>query len=164
VPPGVPFADPESGRQLDCRFHRTVESPATLLGVVFTASGAATSAPFRALDASHWIFEGTGVKNGDVFGENSLHERCPGGASGHETDKRTPSSPDGIAALARGLNVDDGGAEIVYHDTHSGGAVFSVGSITWPACVLVDDVCSGITKNVLDRMLAPTPAVAARQG
>jgi hypothetical protein len=153
VAPGSAYIDPKTGKQVDCRFHITVESPAALLGVVFTESGAATAAPYAATDASHWIFDGTGLKNGDVFGRNSLHERCPGGASGHETDKRTQSSPPGMKPLARGLNVDDGGAEIVYHETSSGGAVFSVGSITWPACVLVDDVCSRITRNVLERML-----------
>ena len=158
VPAGVPFTDRETGKRLDCRFHRTVESPAELLGMVFSESGAATAAPFRALDASHWIFQGCGLKNGDIFGQNSLHERCPGGASGHETDKRTPSSPKGVAVLARGLNADDGGAEIVYHETRSGGAVFSVGSITWPACVLVDEACSKITRNVLERMLTKAAA------
>jgi hypothetical protein len=51
------------------------------------------------------------------------------------------------------MNVDDGGAEVIYHETPSGGAVFSVGSITWTAAVLVDDACSRITRNVLTRML-----------
>ena len=68
------------------------------------------------------------------------------------------------------MNVNDGGAEMIYHETPGGGAVFSVGSITWPACVLVDDACSKITRNVLERMLAgkrptnapaPMPASAA---
>jgi N,N-dimethylformamidase len=154
VPPGVPFVDPADGKTYDCRFHHKVESPAELLGVVFTEAGCATSAPYRAVDASHWIFTGTGLKDGDVFGTRSLHERCPGGASGHETDKRTASSPAGAVVLARGMNVNDGGAEVVYHETPSGGAVFSVGSITWPACVLVDEPCSRITRNVLERMLS----------
>jgi N,N-dimethylformamidase len=149
----VPFVDPETGKHYDCRFHHAVESPAVLLGVVFSESGCATSAPFCVSDEKHWIFEGTGLKHGDVFGANSLHERCPGGASGHETDKRTPASPAGLTPLARGMNVNNGGAEIVFHETGSGGAVFSVGSITWPACVLVDEACSKITRNVLEHML-----------
>jgi hypothetical protein len=53
--------------------------------------------------------------------------------------------------LAKGLNPDDGGAEIVQYDVASGGSVFSVGSITWPASLLVDEYTSQITKNVLDR-------------
>ena len=55
--------------------------------------------------------------DGDLFGQSSLHMRCPGGASGHETDKVSSSSPQGIVRLAKGTNVDDGGAELVYYET-----------------------------------------------
>jgi hypothetical protein len=155
TPAGVPFVDPATGQRYDCRFHHKLESPAELLGVVFSEAGCATSAPFRAVDTNHWIFAGTGLKEGDKFGAHSLHERCPGGASGHETDKRTPSAPPATHLLARGMNANDGGAEMVYHEAPvGGGAVFSVGSITWPACVLIDEACSKITRNVLERMLA----------
>jgi hypothetical protein len=82
-----------------------------------------------------------------------LQERCWGGASGHETDKMSASSPAEARLLAKGLNPDDGGAEIVQHNTPSGGSVFSVGSITWPASLLVDEFTSQITKNVLNRAL-----------
>jgi hypothetical protein len=115
-----------------------------------------TAAPYRVVDASHWVFEGTGLRNGEIFGERSLHERVHGGASGHETDKRSPSSPPNTVLLAKGLNVDEGGAEIVYYETESGGAVFSVGSITYPACLLVDPVLTRMTRNVLDRFLGKT--------
>jgi hypothetical protein len=79
--------------------------------------------------------------------------RCPGGASGHETDKISPSSPPGTRLLAKGTNPDNGGADIVTIDTASGGSVFSVGSIAWPSAVLVDDGCSTITANVIRRFL-----------
>ena len=49
------------------------------------------------------------------------------------------------------MNPDDGGAEIVHFDTETGGQVFSVGSISWPASILVDDVVSAMTANVLRR-------------
>jgi hypothetical protein len=39
------------------------------------------------------------------------------------------------------------------YETESGGALFSVGSITWPACVLVDPYVSRITSNVINRFL-----------
>ena len=110
-----------------------------------------TAAPYQVVDPDHWSLEGTGVKAGDVFGRRSLHMRIPGGASGHETDKRSPSSPANTHLIARGMNPDDGGAEIVHFDTESGGHVFSVGSIAWPASVLVDDVVSAMTANVLRR-------------
>lgn len=139
------------GREYESRFDKRCESEANLLGVAFSFPGIMTAAPYRAIDAGHWCFEGTGLRNGDVFGEKSLHQRVPGGASGHETDKTTRQSPANVRVLARGLNPDGGGAEIVQFDTPGGGAVFSVGSITWPACVLVDEAVSRITENVLRR-------------
>lgn len=137
----------------ESRFHQYNESEANLLGVAFTGSGIMTAAPYRVVDADHWVFAGTGVKNGDVFGEASLHMRVPGGASGHETDKITPSSPKNVRLLAKGLNPEDGGAEMVIHEPGHGGMVFSVGSITYPASILVDDTVSRITANVLTRFL-----------
>jgi hypothetical protein len=51
------------------------------------------------------------------------------------------------------LNPDNGGAEMVYHNTVSGGEVFSAGSISYPSALPVDDSISRITANVLDRFL-----------
>ena len=73
-----------------------------------------------------------------MFGEVTLHERISGGASGHETDKRSASSPAGTRLLAKGLNPDDGGAEITIHETPQRGSVFSVGSITWVSALFTD--------------------------
>jgi N,N-dimethylformamidase len=153
-PLGMP--DPEDPSiWYDSRFHRSVAPEAALLGVATTETGIMTAAPYRVAPgaASHWVFEGTGLADGAIFGERSLHERCPGGASGHETDKRTASTPAGAVLLAKGLNPDDGGAEIVYHETSSGGAVFSVGSIIWPSSLLVDAQVSQVTSNVLRRFI-----------
>ncbi len=138
----------------ESRFARRHESEANLLGVVFTPSGIMTGAPYRVVDGSHWVFAGTGLKNGDLFGQKSLHMRCPGGASGHETDKISPSSPKNVKLLAKGLNPDDGGAEMVCFDTAGGGAVFSVGSICYPSSLPVDEGVSKVTANVLRRFLA----------
>jgi hypothetical protein len=137
----------------ESRFHATVAPEASLLGVVTTETGIMTAAPYRVVQADHWVFEGTGLQNGDIFGVPSLHERCPGGASGHETDKISRSSPDGTVLLAKGLNPDNGGAEMVYYATKSGGAVFSAGSITWPLALLVDPHISRVTSNVIRRFL-----------
>ncbi|MCC6344879.1 MAG: carboxypeptidase regulatory-like domain-containing protein [Bryobacterales bacterium] len=140
----------------ESRMHRTLESEANLLGVVCSETGIMTAAPYRVLDESHWIFEGTGLHNGGLFGAETLHERVPGGASGHETDKRSASSPPNTLLLAKGTNPDDGGAEIVYHQPPGGGAVFSVGSITWVSALFPDPAVSRITRNVLLRFLAGT--------
>ncbi|HEX7379456.1 MAG TPA: N,N-dimethylformamidase beta subunit family domain-containing protein [Pirellulales bacterium] len=141
-------------RKLDSRFHLRVESEANLLGVVFSEAGAMTGAPYRVIEADHWAFAGTGLKRDDQFGHKSLHRRCPGGASAHETDKISASSPRDIKLLAKGLNRDNGGADMIYYQTASGGEVFSAGSIGWPSSVLVDDAVSKITANVVRRFLS----------
>jgi hypothetical protein len=140
----------------ESRFHAAVESEANLLGVVFSDAGAMTAAPYEVLDPEHWVFAGTGLKRGDLFGTKILHERYGDGASGHETDKISPSSPPNVQILARGLNPDDGGANLVYFETPAGGAVFSAGSITYPTALLCDPPTSTITANVLDRFLGRT--------
>jgi hypothetical protein len=143
---------------LESRFGMRVESEANLLGVVYDERGVMTAAPYRVLEPEHWAFAGTGVSRGDTFGAASLHERIPGGASGHETDKISASSPPNLEHLAKGLNGEGGveslgGGDIIHYTTTSGGAVFSVGSITWPSSVLVDPVVSRITANVLRRFM-----------
>lgn len=147
----VSGANPEGSKEV--RFDVMFESPAKLLGVVITTEGIMSGAPFRVLDESHWVFEGTGLENGQLFGEASLHERAHGGASGHETDKISRSSPKNLVHLAKGINPDNGGADMVMHETMMGGKVFSVGSITYPACLLVDENTSRITKNVIEKFL-----------
>jgi len=137
----------------ESRFAVYHESEANLLGVVFSYDGIMTSAPYQVTDASHWAYQGTGMKNGDLFGHASLHRRVPGGASGHETDKVSAHSPKNVQILAHGQNPENGGAHIVTYDTPSGGEVFSVGSITWPSSILVDPVVSRMTRNVLERFL-----------
>lgn len=137
----------------ESRFHAQVESEASLLGVVYSDPGAMTSAPYEVIEPDHWVFAGTGLKRGDRFGTKVLHQRYGDGASGHETDKLSPSSPKNAKLLARGLNPDEGGAHLVYFDTPNGGAVFSAGSITYPTALLCDIPTSTITANVLQRFL-----------
>lgn len=143
-------SDPASGH--DSRMHRTYKSEAALLGVAFSDPGVMTAAPYRVLMPDHWVFKGTGLRKGDLFGEKSLHERVPGGASGHETDKITASSPASVQHLAKGENPNDGGADMVYIEQGTG-AVFSVGSITWVSSLFPDAHVSRITRNVIERFI-----------
>lgn len=138
----------------ESRFHAQVESEANLLGVVYSDPGAMTAAPYEVIEPDHWVFAGTGLKRGELFGTKVLHQRYGDGASGHETDKISPSSPKNVQLLARGLNPDEGGAHLVYFETPSGGAVFSAGSITYPTALLCDPLTARITDNVLRRFLA----------
>ncbi len=130
------------------------ESEANLLGVAYTHSGFQSATPYRVIDESHWAFDGTGFKRDDLFGHASLHERCPGGASGHELDKIGPDSPEGIQQLAKGINPDETGADLTIYETSSGGAVFSAGSLCWTLSIAVDDGVSAVTANVLRRFLS----------
>src|SRR5207245_9246021 len=141
------------GCPCESRVCRSNGSWANLLGVVYGDRGVMTAAPYQVVDAAHWVFAGTGLREGDLFGVHSQHQRIPGGASGHETDKRSPSSPANTLLLAKGINADEGGAEVVYHEQGKGGAVFSVGSITWVPALLADPHVSRITRNVFNRFL-----------
>ncbi len=127
------------------------EPEAKLLGVAYTHSGFQTGAPYCVINDDHWVFAGTGLKNGDLFGMRSLHERCPGGASAHELDKISSDSPDNIVHLAKGTNPDDAGADMTIYDTPSGGSVFAAGSLCWTLSLPIDDGTSAITRNVLSR-------------
>ena len=62
-------------------------------------------------------------------------------------------SPSDAVLLAKGLNPENGGAEMVLRELRNGGRVFSVGSITYPASLLVDENVSRITRNVVKRFL-----------
>ena len=71
------------------------------------------------------------------------------------------NTPAGTVLLARGTNdgaptepgQETGGAEMVTYETALGGAVFSVGSITYPCSLLVDRHISAVTDNVVKRFL-----------
>jgi hypothetical protein len=149
----IGFTDPDTGEWKESRFHRSVESEGNLTGLVTTDAGIMTAAPYKVLNQEHWVYAGTNLKNGDLFGTESLHERIHGGASGHETDKLSAYAPKETVHLAKGINVEEGGADMVIYELENGGKVFSVGSITWVASLFPDPFVPAITKNVIDRFL-----------
>ena len=120
-----------------------------------------SGAPFKvaatAVQHLPWIFEGSGLKAGDLFGMESLHTRVMGGASAHELDKIGEHSPPGTVLLAKGQNRGGGGAEVAYYDTASGGRVFAASSLCWVLALPIDQGVSKITDNVLKAFTAPPP-------
>jgi hypothetical protein len=138
------------GALIPSRFGLRHEVESSLLGVVMSFAGMGTGAPYEVIQSDHQFFQGTDLKDGELFGFNSLVSRCPGGASGHETDKRDSSTPKEALLLARGTNGEGAGAEMITYGTQSGGLVFSVGSVNWTASLPVDEQVSQITKNVLN--------------
>ena len=142
--------------QLGGLWRRNRRPPQQLVGVGFSCQAAFEGTHFRRLPASRearfaWMFDGI---EEDVLGDYGL---SGGGAAGFELDRADPllGTPDNAVILARsedplpsfltvpeellantttinGEPVPDlARGEIVYFDTPSGGAVFSVGSITF---------------------------------
>jgi len=125
-------------------------SPSLLVGVHYSGTGYDTYHPYSVIEENHWVFDNTGLGKSDLFGENSLNG---GGASGHETDKRTENTPEDFELIARGTNPDLGGAQMVIRESAGRGIVFSVGSITYTGALSVDSNVHQITMNVLDKCL-----------
>ncbi|HET6198170.1 MAG TPA: N,N-dimethylformamidase beta subunit family domain-containing protein, partial [Acetobacteraceae bacterium] len=142
--------------QLGGLWRRNRRPPQQLVGVGFSCQAAFEGTHFRRLPASRearfaWMFDGI---EEDVLGDYGL---SGGGAAGFELDRADPllGTPDNAVILARsedplpsfltvpeellantttinGEPVPDlARGEIVYFDRPSGGAVFSVGSITF---------------------------------
>ena len=142
--------------QLGGMWRRNRRPPQPLVGVGFTGQGLFEGTHYRRLPASHekrfaWMFDGIAE---DVLGDYGL---SGGGAAGFELDRADADlgTPDNAVILARSehppasmtlvleemlshLSTVSGEppadlmrAEIIYFETPGGGAVFSVGSITF---------------------------------
>jgi hypothetical protein len=131
-----------------------------VLGVRFTRAGyKSTYRPYRVIASRHWIFENTTLVPGDLIG--AAGRNC-GGASGWELDKIDPAArPPGLVHLAKGTNPWRAGADMVYFPHPGGGAVFSVGSITFGGSLAVDPSLSHMLLNVIARFAAPSAVRAA---
>ncbi len=158
-------------------------APQRLVGVGYSSTMFARSTYYRRTAASRdpkfaFIFEG--VEPEEVIGDFG---RRGGGAAGIEIDRWDPDlgSPPNSVVLASSENVGIDGilsceeypiatrgtdgtqhgfvrADMVYFETPAGGAVFSVGSITWITSLShdgFDNNVARITGNVLRRFLEP---------
>ncbi len=115
------------------------ESPAQLVGNEYDARGYDTFASHRVVRPQHWIFEGTGLKEGSLFGAGKEGSAA---ASGHETDKISVFSPPKAQVVAVGTNPDSGGANLLVFATPADGLVVSAGSISFAAGLNTDPVLS----------------------
>jgi hypothetical protein len=146
----APVSEPENG----------------LLGVMYSAWLLVDGALVIA-DASHWVYEGTGLRDGDAIA----------GIVGYETDRTFANgrTPPGTEVVARSPVVDIGGRpdwhEATVRATPAGAFVFASGTIEWawglshPAHA--DPRVQRITENVLRRAgvapETPPPALALPQ-
>lgn len=166
---------------------RRVGRPAhRLVGNGFSAQGRHLGFPYAFTDAvldPRLAFLRAGVEGaspGEKFGERGF---MGGGAAGFELDSFdvTYGSPAHGLVLAKGIVIhDDYGwvnedmlvhrhprrredwscADMVFFETPAGGAVFSVGSMTYVGSLLVDggdNTLSRITANVVHRFRDPAP-------
>jgi hypothetical protein len=151
----VDFPTPSTMRCISLLFGSTAGDESALLGVRFTMAGNRTAAPYEVIVPEHWIFDGTSVRKGQLFGSDCLNRSpaCEGrGASGYETDKRTSTAPPETVTVAKGLNPGGGGADMVIIERADRiGGVFSASSIMFTGSILVDQVLAQMFRNVLQR-------------
>ena len=156
-------------------------APQRLVGVGMTAIGLGPGRPFMRTPGSYsprlsWIFRGVGP---EPIGERG---HILGAAAGLEIDRadRDLGTPANAVVVATADGFDDryqgvvedvlesnslqgGGvcptvrADMTYHVTPGGGAVFSVGSITWAGALALngyDNPAARVSSNVLDAFSA----------
>ncbi|MER6000716.1 N,N-dimethylformamidase beta subunit family domain-containing protein [Nonomuraea angiospora] len=138
---------------------------------------------YTARFAGHWVFEGTGLADGDTFGR---------GAIGYETDAadlewvagvpratgRDGTPPSFVvlatADLSHWRRYGKGGAATMGLHRLGAGTVFNAGTINW-GNTLDDPTLATITRNILNRLshppttptwdpIGPTPPVAVAPG
>ncbi|MGM0589831.1 MAG: N,N-dimethylformamidase beta subunit family domain-containing protein [Bacteroidota bacterium] len=153
------------------KFEDQIADETKLIGARFTEGDYGTCAPYKAVQPEHWIFEDAPLsKNDPTFGHQSLNQNTrftstrynpgrPGvelglrghGASGWETDKKSKTASKDFKVVAKGQN-SFGGADMMIRESqgHRGG-VFTASSITFGGALLIDDTCSQILRNVLDK-------------
>lgn len=165
-------------------WRRNGRSPNELAGIGMVSQGFDVSSPYTRRNASRdprsaFIFEGV---DNEVIGDFGL---SGGGAAGLELDATdhslgTPPHTLVLAASERhtdlylmtpedmndpapgfgGTEAEVIRAEMVFFETHNGGAVFSTGSIAWAGSLSHDDYdndVATITTNVLKRFIEDEP-------
>jgi len=157
---------------------RTRGKPELAVLGVATERCSVDGSPFLVRAAGHDLFAGTGVSDGDVFGDAGFNIGFGNGkASAWEVDTSrgpgatgipapgcllnpepvTPSVlPAGLVVLAVGAPDGVGpGAEITFYDHPGGGFVLCAGSLTVGGSLVTDAVLSGLVRNALTRAGIP---------
>jgi hypothetical protein len=152
----------------------------SVLGIATEACGV-EGGPYRVKAAGHLLLQGTGLTNGQTFGDYGLNTGYGNGkAAAWEVDTRSgpgaiglptrgncglepvfvpPSTlPAGLVTLATGQNwLEAGvwkGADMTFYNHAGGGFVFSVGSITFGGSLIVDPKIQRIVRNALTEAAA----------
>jgi hypothetical protein len=124
--------------------------------------------PYQVLMASHPLFAGAGVDDGQLIGASGRQGINGGGASGWEIDTSKAGNhgddgvvvtayladdrgdpPAGLQLLARGTNPGPLGAEMTVYRADGGGLVFSAGSICFGGSLVQDAALQTVIDNAL---------------
>lgn len=124
----------------------------SLIGVQYRANDdGRIQRPFivRAADTVPWLFTGTDLSNGAVFGQEL-------GGYGIEIDATTPASPPGTTVLAEIPDLYGSGftGQMTYYETPAGARVFAAGAIDFGGTALLPTV-SRMLENLWRRLSAP---------
>jgi hypothetical protein len=113
--------------------------------------------PFRVVDASHWVFQGTGLTNGSVFGRESAGLEVDGAVFncdrqgnvlGPDGSDETPLNYHILAVLPGSM----GWGTLGYYVNSAGGAVFNAAAQHWVWGLESNETVQRITRNVLARL------------
>ena len=113
--------------------------------------------PFRVVDASHWIFQGTGLTNGAAFGRevaglevDGVVFNCDtqGNVLGPDGSDEAPLNYHILAVLPASI----GWGTVGYYVNSSGGAVFNAATQHWVWGLESSETIQRITRNVIDRL------------
>jgi len=116
-----------------------------ITGSYYDDRGFDTNAPYEIIDKKHFLLNGI---TGNLIGEKTLNRNKNNnqGTSGYETDKIII---DKKYLIARGLNSNSGGGDIIYFETDNR-KIFSMGSICSTGGLYIDKNTEVLFKNVLD--------------
>jgi hypothetical protein len=137
---------------------RNLRPEAALMGVQYNDISDTTPSDMVVTDASHWLFNGTGLSNGSIL-PNVL---------GYETDSIASSSPTGTISIAHSpfpKGAPQAYADMSIYTAPSGANVLATGTIDWsmgldgfPPSPGIVPAVQQVTTNFLSRALqSPTP-------
>jgi hypothetical protein len=120
-----------------------------LIGVDYRGNDRGTHrAPWIVRDAraAPWLFEGTGLADGDTFGSGGI-----------EIDHTSPSSPAGVHVLAEIPNLFGPGftAQLTYYELPRGAKVFAAGAFNFTRELETDPVADRLVGNLWKHLARP---------
>lgn len=124
---------------------------------VFEMKPVEQRAPFRVTDASHWVFQGTGLANGASFGQEVTGLEVDGVVFNCDTQGNV-AAPDGSDDAPRNYHIlatvpaSMGWGTVGLYVNSAGGAVFNAATQGWVGGLDSNQTIQRITGNVLTRL------------